>query len=373
MKARTAKRSVAGDMLSFRWLRGKPWLIWSIRLVFTVVALVWLVSRIRSVDLGPVTANLSLFVVFVSVILQLTIRLLAAGQLSFGMRALRMHFRLAELFTITMISGFYSLVLPGDLAGGLVGWRRLSRRDRKGVEVGALLIYLRLINTLSLLLFGLAGIWFAPIAIAPILRVIVVLMALGLILVALPFFSPKVATAMEKISVKVASGLPVPASLLRISETAWQSIRAFHSLAHPSSLAVLVSISIASQLLGVLSITLLTTMLGIGVPLFALIWIRSAITLVQMLPISLAGIGVREISLVALLYLYGVTEAQALTLSLVLLGTRLIIGFMGGLFELRDVLLRRRQLKKDRLAAGSKESLVVAATPDTYQDGAAVS
>jgi uncharacterized membrane protein YbhN (UPF0104 family) len=60
-----------------------------------------------------------------------------------------------------------------------------------------------------------------------------------------------------------------------------------------------------------------------------------------MIPISVAGLGVREAGLVVSLQAYGVNPADALALSMLLLGKKILRAGFGGLLELRHAFLRR--------------------------------
>ena len=57
-------------------------------------------------------------------------------------------------FVINLITGFYTLILPGDMSAGVMRWHKLSRPSGKRAEVLAALVFLRLINSSVILLFG---------------------------------------------------------------------------------------------------------------------------------------------------------------------------------------------------------------------------
>lgn len=60
---------------------------------------------------------------------------------------------------------------------------------------------------------------------------------------------------------------------------------------------------------------------------------RSLVVIIQMVPVSIAGLGVREISLVFLMRDYGVPPVQAVSLSLLVFSLTVVGGMMGGLLE----------------------------------------
>jgi hypothetical protein len=58
-----------------------------------------------------------------------------------------------------------------------------------------------------------------------------------------------------------------------------------------------------------------------------------------MLPISISGLGVRELTFVSILTQYGVPPASCLMLSLVLFSRNIIFAIAGGLYELKRIVV----------------------------------
>ncbi len=72
------------------------------------------------------------------------------------------------------------------------------------------------------------------------------------------------------------------------------------------------------------------------------VWIVRVCFAVQLVPISVSGLGVREASLVMLLPGYGVPMEQALSFSLVIFGMLVFSGLIGGLCEAWDLLMPKK-------------------------------
>jgi uncharacterized protein (TIRG00374 family) len=75
--------------------------------------------------------------------------------------------------------------------------------------------------------------------------------------------------------------------------------------------------------------------LGIVIPFFDWCWIFGFLSIVLLLPISIAGLGIREGTLVGLLALYGISHEKAMALSFALLSLQLIWALIGGLLEIK--------------------------------------
>jgi hypothetical protein len=89
-----------------------------------------------------------------------------------------------------------------------------------------------------------------------------------------------------------------------------------------------------SQLAGVLAFILLLRALHIYIPPLSAFWIMGASAIIQMMPIHIAGFGVREASLVFFLSYFGVPGNVAIALSFGSLGIRLFQAAAGGIIEL---------------------------------------
>jgi len=73
-------------------------------------------------------------------------------------------------------------------------------------------------------------------------------------------------------------------------------------------------------------------------PLLTSIWVTAAVYAVVLLPISVAGVGVREVTLTKSLALLGVNPGLAVALSILLFADPLINALIGGALQLRSAL-----------------------------------
>lgn len=93
-------------------------------------------------------------------------------------------------------------------------------------------------------------------------------------------------------------------------------------------------VTLGVHALGILSVWLLAQAIGLSVSPITLAWVRSAALLVVIVPVSLAGLGLREGAFVLLLGAHGVGGPEALGLSLlVYVVTVFAVGLLGGLVE----------------------------------------
>jgi uncharacterized protein (TIRG00374 family) len=332
-------------ILQLRSIRRNPWAGWLLRLAFAAFLLTLLFTQI---DVASVLNTLTLVNVRALVpifVLYFFVRYIWAYQMSLGLIPLRIHFTVLHLFKIILISSFYSLILPGNiLAGGTASWYKLSRHNRKGIEAGALLIYFRAVNTLTLLGIGLVGMWFDSHLSSPRFRATTGAVFVGVVLLSLPFFSPKVTHRIERLGEPLLHRLSLPAWIQDKGRAVWKALTAFQSL-KKGTIALVFGLSLLSHALGIFLYYLLALAVGIRLSVFVMGWIRSVVAIIQMVPISIAGLGMREVSLVLLLRGYGIPEAKALSFSLVVFGVMVVGGLVGGLLEGWDLLLGRYQAR----------------------------
>ncbi|GBD39749.1 hypothetical protein HRbin37_02035 [bacterium HR37] len=93
---------------------------------------------------------------------------------------------------------------------------------------------------------------------------------------------------------------------------------------------------------GVLIYYVLAASLKLELSFVTIGWIRSAVVLATMFPVSFSGLGIREGVLLVLLKPFEVSEKEALALSfLVFCTTLLLIGIIGGILEGKRFLVNR--------------------------------
>jgi uncharacterized membrane protein YbhN (UPF0104 family) len=131
----------------------------------------------------------------------------------------------------------------------------------------------------------------------------------------------------------------LPRAILRLeviaplAELSQESRRLF---THPRRGGIVLGLSILTIGLTILAFKLVANSVGIDLPLADWIMIVPPVSLIQLLPISLAGWGVREVVLVIALASFGVPAEAALATSVLLGLCLVIISVPGGLLWLTD-------------------------------------
>jgi len=234
-----------------------------------------------------------------------------------------------RVFFMGLSAIFYGLVIPGGtVAAFAVRFVQLSR-DARIESVAAALIADRAIATVFLVVVGAVAIaldqaeplWAGAVVAGTIMGV--ALLVLG------RRSSMWLIERLDKIA-NNDSPNPLRRLGLRIG-------RAFlnYSTARRDQVLTIVAASLLTHLCGCLAYYAIAIGMGLEISFLRICWIRSGMILLAMIPISVAGLGLREIASIGLLVPLGFGKAQAIGFSIVVfLATSVIIGLMGGLVEL---------------------------------------
>ncbi len=252
-----------------------------------------------------------------------------------ALRPLKMPLTTLGLLKILFQTRFYALFLPGG-ANVLVKWYKLSKPGRQPAQALALMAFSRTLHLFSLLFWAVVGIWGDALFPWPGLRWCIVGL-LGLTALALCCFMSD--TLIEAIRARVSGPwqrLPVPAWLRGRAGKVARLATAFKQFGYREAMAVLL-LAIAGNFVETIQHVYIARAVGVDLSFFTLAWLRGVLVVCAIVPISLAGLGIREAGVVALLVLYGVTEPKALAYSLLFYGAFVVgKGLVGGALELWD-------------------------------------
>lgn len=240
-----------------------------------------------------------------------------------------------QVVRIGFITGFYSLFLPGYLAGGIIRWHRMARHDSKPAQAFVTIVFTRLLSTTVTAIVGMAcwlmdstarhnlgfGLGFA------------VLLA-GLCIVHWLIFNRGRA---QWLANWVGGHNRVPRF---VADKLGKVLRSAGKFSEVSGgrLASTVALLVLSELIGILSFYMISVAMHLGLAPVSIGWVRAYVTLIALLPISIMGVGVRDGSLVVMLRTYGVAPTLAVTYSVLLLTRTLVLGLLGGACELWNIM-----------------------------------
>lgn len=225
------------------------------------------------------------------------------------------------LSRLYLIGGFFSLFLPTSVGGDAVRAAAATQASGRAGAVVASVLLDRFLGTIALMVYGIAGLLLAPQFARRMLDAAqlktsssTVLLALvgGVVLLGLLMLLVRRST---KIRTMVTDGVAAVTDLAR----------------NPK--ALLTALALAFVVQGIYLLLWLTLGLAISLPIPAstLLVTVPIVTAATMLPITLNGLGVREIAWLLLLGPTGVSHGQIVSFSLLYFVANLIVGVIGGL------------------------------------------
>jgi hypothetical protein len=100
--------------------------------------------------------------------------------------------------------------------------------------------------------------------------------------------------------------------------------------------AGIVGLSLVWQIFYISRLYMLITAAALPLGLIDIVWMGSLVLMLQTLPISFAGIGLREGAYAYLFTLYNLTPEKGVLIGLLFFSQMLIMAIAGGIFELMD-------------------------------------
>ncbi len=310
----------------------RAWRRYLSRLALTCLLLAGLIAVVDTETLGSVLGRLGLVAFILATLLHVAGSIVVPAVVTYlSTRGTSMEVRLGRAILINLSIRFYTMVLPRATATG-IRWMKY-RRTSDGSHAAALVVLEKLVQVfIYSLIAGLMVIVETPrlgsSAVALLLLCGAGVVSAGLGLVAT--FSP----ALDPLFARWTLTRSMPAIDQRLQQLAaavrTQRTRSFLDLVR------IAGWSIAGFSFFVLSAWVVVGELDVPLSLAGLVWIRGVVFLGTLIPVTIAGAGVREAGFVGFTQLYGVDSATALGLALALLGLQIAIGAAGALVELYD-------------------------------------
>lgn len=301
-----------------------------VQLAVTVALLAFVVTRVNVSEMLRSIASADGFFLALAFAGNLVGRYLLALQTSIALRHFGAEYGALRLFDIAMRTLFYSVVLPGDAAGLGIKWFLISRIAQRRAAVLATLVYLRIVNLIVLVVLGLI----ATVIVWPTLSATlatVALATLGGLCALTAAIHLRITKRFLAAQTQSATRLPAP-----LKDAFDRIHRAFLTIGEFSvgRLLRIWVLSILAKFVVTVSFLLVGSAIGLDITLVAHLALHSMVELVQMLPVTVLGLGTREVSVVYMLGELGVTQESALAFSLTVFALRVVAVLAGGLLAL---------------------------------------
>ena len=307
-----------------------------IKLLITTILLYYIFYKYININkLLVAFTHIQYWLFFVVLFILFVNRYLGAYQTSYYFKKVfNIELGINYVFKVQLISSFFSFVLPGELAGGIVSWYMISDKSGKKMDTAAVIIFLRILSIITMGFFTFIGLVFEEKLSDLGLRNYLLILTVLLLLMYIPFVSIKAATAMKHFSQKIVEAVPLRYwrnYFVNLNSKLWDSMMVCSNADH-SLILYTISMSMMWYLLVIIFFYFLMIMADINLPFQVSVWIIGVITFIQYLPVSFAGLGVRDISIIYILgEFYQVNPENSMILSTFYLASSLIFVLMGGL------------------------------------------
>jgi uncharacterized membrane protein YbhN (UPF0104 family) len=247
--------------------------------------------------------------------------------------------KVPTLFAASSVTVLYGLILPGILSTG-IKWFILKKHTGKGTNVLSSMLYNQVMLSAAMSVVGLAALiltnptrvllpgvqeqWILP-AVCIVLLALVVSVCVLLLNARTGGVVTPVLVALLKV---------FPRAVRERGQKVLSQLALFQTAGVRFHLTIAVVNVFDGLVVGLLiyfcAARAVQVMVGLGV----LVWLWAAVYLLSKVPISVANLGVREVTLVGLLAAYGIDKPSALAMSMALFTGVLFMAALGAVFQL---------------------------------------
>ena len=314
----------------------KTWTI--LRIAFAIAIIGFLLTKISAADVINTILSAKLQFVIPAVILNLSAWYVASYRLKLFSEIQGLAISTIRAFEITLSTLFYGLFLPGgNLTTSVIKFYKLSWKDKKLSEGFIAIALDRLFATTALCLVGIS---FWMISIPDDSSEFVISMVLALLGLGVFFFIMFFDKEHRVINWS-----------MRLANRVYHSTKLNNFVKGLDGLGkislgyylYIIFVSVVVHLINVSAFYLLLHSMDLDISFVTIGWIRSVVIMITIIPLTISGIGLREISFIYLLGAFGINNSSAFAYSILVFAvTRLVPGLLGGLIEAKTLVVKER-------------------------------
>ena len=289
-------------------------------LLFFFVDVHELLKQLRNVHIGYFAIAMALSVFGMQIVRAVMIKKI--------LKLYKVSTSLLLIYWTNLSSAIYGFVTPGEL--GAVVWRiaLLGKSEKQYLEAGSALIVVRWLTLGSAILIGFIAALTDDMFTSKKFLLILILGLCVFISVSVIFLF------FSQLFIKIFSGIKwIPHSifikLIKLAEST-KNLRCIGVFAWLKLMVIL----FVFHVLGIWMYWILLLATDINIPIISLIWIRSVLVCLRILPISIGGLGVREISLAFLLAPFGVSKEAAIKYGLTSFAMQVVMALLATIIQL---------------------------------------
>lgn len=330
------------DFFTSKSTGSKTWKRIASVLIFLAVILV-LIFILPWQDINNVFQKADLVKIALAVVLLVPVQYLVGMNYQLMAKSQNMDMSALRFMLLNLIIGFYQIFIPASLFGSSFRWFRYASYSKKPAQSFVVIAYNKVFNIFLVLLLSSGFLFFNEtnnIKITSI-QVIALLIIVTILLLLIPFISLTVIKFFPPVDGSAKTNKFIALIKNWINKILSAFIN-FRQLGINAQLKIILN-GIAAQLLQILSYWIIASALGMTLTFAQLGLIRATLLLAANLPFNLTpGIGVREISLVALLTAMNISLEYAAAMSIIIFARSVFYGLVGGVIEGVQILMANK-------------------------------
>jgi len=296
-----------------------------IRIVVSGLLIAFLLTSVDLSELGGALKSANIWYLLIALLLVFLRLLVMAYRWQIMLLPKGIRVPLLSLTAIYFVGRFFSMFLPTVIGGDIVRGYELSRLSSRAADSAATVVMERLIGFAAAFIICWISMIFGFRYLEGTNTIIIIgALSFAFILLLAAAFNATLMTKIVSLG-RVLKRWNVEGKLMK----AYRSLHAF--TASKDILVKGLLVSFIHQLIGVAVSFFVSQSLGLNVSFVYFLIAIPIIWIIMMIPVSIAGLGVREGAFVLFFTQYGVSSENALLLSLLVFGLTLISALLGGI------------------------------------------
>jgi uncharacterized membrane protein YbhN (UPF0104 family) len=307
----------------------------ALRIVLSCLFIGYLSFKVDYEKLGRAFQHIDLLLYLLSTLLAVLSNLFVAGKYYLLIKESLIKHSVLSLLKINFISRFYALFLPSAIGPEFVRWYKVTRNQTGRVFFLASIVFERLTFFLVLILFGMMPLFLfnqqPEIAVLrtrlmPIVFLsLAVIFILNLVYILAPFRS-FLKSVIDRILRLAWRNLNISSFIEKFSFENWTV----------SGYIYIFGLSLVWQFFFISRLFILMRAASLPLNFLDIAWIGSLVLLLQTIPISFAGIGIREGAYAYLFTLFKLPSEGGILIGILFFSQMLIMALIGGVLEFSE-------------------------------------
>lgn len=296
-----------------------------IKILISLLLMCLLLRNINPYEIKNVVTTLEFETAFIAILIYLISIIINAIK----WKVLLPNTSLSFLTFLSFRSQLYSTVLPGQLFGEaskLTLWRH---KNEDFMRVTASVVFDKITGMMGQIILAIIGFYFSSVGKS--IETVKYFWALGVVFLLIILISGEkhIAGIINQLIDFIRNKHNTLGLKLEELYSAWRTFSV-------NKTVLLKSIvwGMANQFMGIVMVWYVSSNLNLNVNVIDFCWIMPMLSFVLLLPISYAGIGLRDASLTSMLSIYGVSAGTSLIISSMLLLGQVVASAMGGVMAL---------------------------------------